>query len=270
MAGKIGALIDTCTRTLLERGGELGVSSELPVFIVGMPRSGTSLVEQILASHPSVMGAGELRDIGRCAERLKTRLNSTEDYPACLVELDQETASELAEQYLERLKSICTDEIRVTDKMPGNFLRLGLVAMLLPGARVIHCRRHPLDVCLSCYFQDFIRRSGLSYAFDLQNLGEYHTQYAKLMEHWRHVLPLRLLEVDYEQLVDEPEKMSRHLVEFCGLPWDPACLEYHKTQRNVWTASSWQVRQPIYTQSVGRWKHYETYLQPLKNALGWS
>ena len=146
MADEIRGLIKTCNKSLLERGEKFGISSELPVFIVGMPRSGTTLVEQILASHPSVLGAGELPLIGTYAASLPTRLNSTVGYPVCLPELDLETAKALAEPYLLHLKSLCTDEVRVTDKMPGNFLHLGLVALLLPNARIIHCRRDPLDL----------------------------------------------------------------------------------------------------------------------------
>jgi hypothetical protein len=152
------------------------------------------------------------------------------------------------------------------DKMPTNFWHLGLIALLLPKARVIHCRRDPLDVCLSCYFQNF--RGRLPFAYDLHDLGVYYRLYERLMDQWRRVLPLEMFEVDYEELLSNQELVSRDLVEFCGLAWDPACLEFHKSRRVVRTASNWQVRQPLFTSSLRRWKNYEQHLAPLKEALG--
>ena len=267
---RVTETIGTCTRALLDGGASLGVESELPVFIVGMPRSGTSLVEQILAAHPGIFGAGELADLGRIARDLPARLGSHADYPACIKELDRATCVQLADQYIGHLRSLCGEEVRVTDKMPGNFWHLGLIALILPTARVIHCRRHPLDVCLSCYFQNFTYADGLRYAFNLRNLGLYYRQYAKIMEHWRKVLPLPVMEVNYEELVTGQEEVSRKLVEFCGMPWDPACLDFGKNRRVIRTASVWQARQPIYATSVERWKHYEEFLRPLKEALAWT
>jgi tetratricopeptide (TPR) repeat protein len=280
-AARVDAMMAHCTPPLLQKGSELGDPSELPVLIVGMPRSGTTLVEQILASHPAVHGAGELPHIASIAKDLPQEVDPALGYPACLSKLNQPIARKFAAHYLEQLKSESQGVLRVTDKMPSNFLHLGLVAMLLPNARIIHCRRHPLDVCLSCYYRNFTTQTGLSYknlttqtglsyTFDLRTLGLYYKQYARLMDHWRQVLPLRMLEVDYEDLVDSQEDISRTLVEFCGLEWDSKCLEFHKTERDVRTASAWQVRQPIYSTSVGRWKHYDECLEPLKDALGWS
>jgi tetratricopeptide (TPR) repeat protein len=267
---RVAETIETFTSALLDGGASLGVESELPVLIVGMPRSGTSLVEQILAAHPGMFGAGELADFGRTARGLPARLGSSVGYPTCIKELDRETCTQLADEYIGHLRSLCGEEDRVTDKMPGNFWYLGLIALILPTAKVIHCRRHPLDVCLSCYFQNFTYADGLRYAFDLRNLGLYYRQYATLMEHWRKVLPLPFLEVDYEELVTGQEEVSRQLVEFCGMPWDPACLDFGKNRRVIRTASVWQARQPIYTTSVKRWKQYEEFLDPLKEALEWT
>ncbi len=189
-------------------------------------------------------------------------------YPECLRFLTPELISELAEAYLENLRSLCNDGtvLRVTDKMPGNFFHIGLISILFPHARIIHCRRDPLDACLSMYFQLF--NAGHHYSYDLDGLALFYSQYQQLMAHWRRVLPGRLIEVDYEGLVNNQENASRSLIEHCGLAWDDACLKFYKHQRPVLTASGWQVRQPIYKTSVKRWKHYEKYLEPLKEALG--
>ena len=242
------------------------IRSERPVFIVGMPRSGTSLVEQILASHPEIHGAGELTTVSYLATSLPQRLGTETLYPDCLTTLKQEAVDELACQYLGLLNELSPETRRVTDKMPGNFMFLGFIEQLFPGARVIHCRRNPMDTCLSCYFIDFAMP--LPYSYDLNDLGVYYRGYERLMEHWRQVISLPLYEVQYENLIDNPEKISRELVAFCGLEWDERCLRFHETKRVVATASYDQVRQPIYRKSVARWKHYERYLGPLKEALG--
>lgn len=242
-----------------------GAGSERPVFILGVPRSGTTLVEQILASHPQFHGAGELRKLTEIAEALPVRLESELDYPEAAAALDRGTALALAEEYLEALGTHAGEARRVSDKMPDNFLRLGLIAMLLPRARIIHCRRGALDACLSCYFQNFAGRHRFS--TDLTDLGHYHHHYERLMAHWREVLPGRVLEVDYEAIVAGLEEESRRLVEFCGLDWDPRCLAFHETERPVRTASQWQVRQPLFTTSAGRWRNYDKHLAPLRAAL---
>jgi hypothetical protein len=236
------------------------------VFIVGMPRSGTSLVEQILASHPNVFGAGELRDLQRLAEELPARVGAKEAYPACLVRLDGSAACALADEYLERIGRRSGAALRVTDKMPLNFLHLGLIAALFPRARIVHCIRDPLDVCVSCYCQDF--QGGPNFLWDLTDLGKFHGEYERLMAHWGSVLPLPILEVVYEELVDNLEAVSRRLISFCGLDWDDRCLAYHQNARAVRTASLVQVRQPVYKSSVGRWRHYAPHLRPLLEALG--
>lgn len=245
---------------------EFGVSSELPVLIVGMPRSGTSLVEQILASHPLVHGAGEIDDLRRMVRSLPHRLKTATPFPECVADLDRETVAALAHEYLARLHRRGDAALRVTDKLPGNYVRLGLVALLLPGARVIHCRRHPLDTCLSCYFQNFA--DGLRFTYDLSHLGLAYRGYRLLMGHWRRTLPVRMLDLCYEDLVTDLEAAARRLVAFCGLPWDERCLGFHEQVRPVDTTSFWQVRQPIYATSIGRWRLYRRHLKPLCEMLG--
>ena len=228
--------------------------SQRPVFIVGMPRSGTTLAEQILASHPKIAGAGELPFWNDAAAGYKSAA------------LDRRTNSgaiaKLAEDYLRLLADLSPNALRVIDKMPGNFLFLGLIHAALPNARILHMCRNPIDTCLSIYFQHF--EVTYSYANDLEDLAHYYTQYSRVMEHWRSVLPENaILDVPYEGLVEDQEAWSRKMLEFIGLPWDPICLEFHRTERAVITASKWQVRQKISKSSVGRWRHYEKFLGPL-------
>jgi Flp pilus assembly protein TadD len=244
---------------------DFGGDSELPVLIVGMPRSGTSLVEQILASHPELGGAGELNALRDQIRGLPALLGSDEPYPRCVEGLTAPQADELAEAYMEILRAYGPGASRVTDKMPGNYLRLGLLALILPKARILHCRRDPRDTCLSCYFHDFAH--GLSFAYDLANLGLVYRAHDRLMSHWRRVLPNPILEVGYEALVEDTEGVTREILAFCDLPWDARCLDFHRTRRSVRTASFWQVRQPIYRQAIGRWRDYRDYLGELFDAL---
>ena len=239
--------------------------SELPVFVVGMPRSGTSLVEQILASHSQAAGAGELWDLPNLVASLQVRRNRRDEYPASLRSMKAAELGKLAAPYLQRLARTDGKAIRVVDKMPQNFLHLGLIALLFPKARVIHCRRDPLDVCLSCYFQNFHRAN---FAWSLEDLGQYHAEYERLMAHWQDVLPLRMMEVRYEDLVTRQEELTRELVRFCGLEWEDSCLSFHKNSRRVQTASALQVRRPMYNSSIGRWHKYRTQLEPLRQSLG--
>lgn len=265
---EVSGLINTYTAELFSHYSGQGSDSELPVFIVGTPRSGTTLIEQVLAAHPRVHGAGELKFITEFVQALPKRLDKSEAYPGCLRFLTQELISELAEAYLENLRSYCGDGkvLRVTDKMPGNFYHSGLISIVFPRARIIHCRRDPLDACLSMYFQAF--NTSNYYSYDLTDLGVFYRQYRRLMAHWRSVLPGRLIEVDYEELVNHQEVVTRRLVAQCGLEWDDACLSFYQHRRPVLTVSGWQVRQPIYKTAVQRWKHYEKHLGPLKRALG--
>ena len=224
------------------------------------------LAHQILASHPDAAGAGELEDIHLIGEGLEERLPGAGPYPDCVPSLDGELGRRLAAGYLERLAVVSADAARVTDKLPANFKHLGLIALLFPRSRVVHCRREPMDTCFSIYFRRF--RAGHGYAFELGKLAHYYRHYVLLMEHWRRACPLPMLELGYEDLVGDVETWGRRLVAFCGLPWDERCLGFHRSERLVRTASLWQVRQPIYGTAVGRWKNYEAQLAPLKAALG--
>jgi hypothetical protein len=230
-----------------------------------MPRSGTTLVEQIISSHPLVKGAGELLRLPRCARMIPSRLGINTPYPFYLKDLDSQMARTIAQEYLDSLPLRMEGELRVTDKLPTNFLYIGLIATLFPNAHIIHCLRDPMDVCLSIYFQLFT--PSVSYAFDLSEIGFFYRQYERCMAHWRGVPGLRLHEINYSNLIDNQETVSRKMIEFIGLKWDERCLEFHKTRRNVKTASLWQVRQPIYKSSVERWRNYEKHLGPLMDAL---
>ncbi len=240
----------------------VGGASELPVFIVGMPRSGTTLTEQIAASHSRVFGAGELQDIGRIVDALageSKRLVGAH-------QADAELAARLAHGHLLGLQRKAGGAVRAIDKMPDNVLHLGLIAQLYPGARVIFCTRDARDISLSCYFQLFA--DGLHpFSYDLADCGGRTSEVNRAIAHWRRVLPLKMHEVNYETLVGDLEGESRRLIAFLGLEWEPACLDFHRTERTVATISHWQVRQPLYTASVGRWRHYERHLTPLFRAL---
>jgi hypothetical protein len=262
---RIGRIIAACGSNLLCTGSHADNASDLPVFIVGMPRSGTSLVEQILDSHPQIHGAGELTDIAKIAESLSACIDSGTPYPECLGELSTELLDRIAEPHLAKLRQLNASALRITDKMPHNFLYLGLVQKLFPHARVIHVLRHPLDTCVSIFFQEF--SSEHAYAYDLRHLAGYYQQYERLMQHWERALRLPMLEVRYEDLVDNQERESRRMLEFLGLPWDRQCLDFFRNKRHVATPSYDQVRQPIYASSVERWRRYDRYLEPLKTAF---
>jgi tetratricopeptide (TPR) repeat protein len=264
---QVDALIESYNPELMARAPRTRIASQRPVFIVGMPRSGTSLVEQILASHPAVFGAGELSVMKNIASDLPAILASQAPYPRCLSELRQGHVDKMAQRYLAHIEALSLDAIRVIDKMPSNFLELGLINLLFPEAYVIHCVREPLDTCLSCYFQSF--GPGLSFTSDLSSLGTYYRQYQRLMDHWNKVLDIALMEVRYEELIADQEGISRALLAFCGLEWDERCLRFYDTERIVNTASNNQVRRPLYKQSMDRWKNYEAYLTPLKEALNY-
>jgi tetratricopeptide (TPR) repeat protein len=262
---EIDAIIEAHTAAFMASAPRAMRHSDKPVFVVGMPRSGTSLVEQILSSHRSVFGAGELPDIWQMVSGLPAVLGSPHAYPRCLPALRQNQADALACQYLDHLSALAPASRRVVDKMPGNFWYLGLIALLFPEAHVIHCLRDPLDTCLSCYFQDFSRSH--PYSYDLAQLGRYYRDYRRLMNHWQQVLTIPVLDVHYEALIDNQEAVSRQLVEFIGLDWDANCLKFHDKLRFVATASYDQVRRPLYKGSVGRWRNYQRHLGPLIETL---
>ncbi len=260
-------LIHTFDSEFFARQTRYGSDSEVPVFIVGMLRSGTTLVEQIISSHSRAHGAGELRKIGDIVNAMSARFKGSVSYPGYTKHISARAMNVLAKSYEDRLRrGTCTDVLRISDKMPQNFFHLGFISLLFPKARVIHCRRHPMDICLSNYFQYY--GPGSDPAYDLSGIGAYYRQYDRLMTHWRKVLPLRMYEIQYEELIANTQDNVMELIRFLDLKWEERCLSFHQNRRAVQTASTWQVRQPIYTRSVNRWQNYEEFLGPLKKSLG--
>ncbi len=242
-----------------------GDSSGVPIFVLGMPRSGTTLTEQIIASHPEMYGAGELPDLLRIAHR-KTD-PATNSFPDNLRYLDHATLTAWGAEYIAGLKQRAPNAKHITDKMPANFFVVPLIHLMLPNAKIIHVNRNPVDTCLSCFTRLFNRKQ--EHTYDLAELGRYYADYARLMAQWRKVLPAgAFLDVRYEDIVADQEKQARRLLDYCGLEWNAACLEFHKTKRQIRTASVTQVRQPIYNTSVERWRKYEKFLKPLLDELG--
>lgn len=240
-------------------------ATEAPVFIVGMPRSGTTLVEQILGSHPEVYASGELTALSS-AFRRRLGVDFRLDFARSAAALSPAELRQLGKQYLAEIRTPAGTAKRITDKMPSHFVLLGLIHVLFPQARIIHCRRDSLDTCVSCFTTLF--KSGQVFSYDLRELGEYYRLYEQMMAHWHKLLPAgTMLEIQYEQLVGNPGTWARKLVEYCGLRWDPVCLEFNVSRRAVRSASAYQVRQPMYSSSVGRWRAYADYLEPLRGVL---
>ena len=262
----IDALIETFDAKFFAERRDFGLDTDTPVFILGMPRSGTTLVEQIMCSHPQVYGAGELKRLYELFVGLRERLATPVRMPHTVRFADRSMANEVAGEYLAYLRGFDGEARYITDKMPFNFRALGFLALLFPKARIIHCRRDPLDICLSCYFARF--KEQLDFSFNLVEIGRYYRDYERLMAHWRTVVRNPMVEVHYEELISNQEGETRRLLDFCGLEWDDRCLDFHKTNRPVLTASNWQIRQPIYRSSIGRWRNYSEFLQPLFAALG--
>jgi tetratricopeptide (TPR) repeat protein len=258
---QVKQMVEPFTPEFFERRRDWGEPSEIPVFIVGMPRSGTTLVQQIAASHPQVHGAGELPDIHDIAKSF-----GGTDVLSIPLGWKRGPVKEAAKRHLQRLQSMNGAACRIIDKTPGNVYRIGLIALLFPAARIIQCRRDARDTCLSYYFQWF--DSGNVASYDLAHCAHEYLATERMLDHWRDVAPLRILDVKYEELVADLDGQSRRLISFLGLPWDPACLEFHRTRSTVFTSSVWQVRQPLYQRSVGRWRHYEKHLGPLFEVLG--
>lgn len=252
------------TRERIEALRGAGSDSSTPIFVLGMPRSGTTLTETILASHPDVYGAGELPDLLQViAEPLG---NPAVGYPLNMEFMTHADLTRMGQRYVQQLKQRAPDAPHITDKMPANYLGVGMIHLMLPNARIVHVRRNPVDTCVSAFTRLFNRSQHQSY--DLRELGKYYMDYLSIMAHWREVLPAgSFYEIQYEDLVANQEEESRKLVAFCGLDWNDACLDPHKTERNVKTASVTQVRQPVYKTSVERWRVYEKFLGPLLEEL---
>jgi tetratricopeptide (TPR) repeat protein len=248
----------TFTQSFFAQRRDYGVSDETPVFIVGMLRSGTTLVEQILSSHPAVCGAGELNDLHQLLFRVGGNHGP-------IMALSRDDSVSLADEYLRRLSRFSAGVSHVTDKMPANFIYIGMIRLLFPRAKIIHCKRDPLDTCVSIFKQYFSGQH--KYAYDLEELGQYYSLYRDLMAHWHSVLPGYIHDVEYETLIAGQEDETRKLLDFCALPWDDACLSFYKHDRSIQTASLAQVRQPIYKDSIEKWRRYERYLGPLLHAL---
>ncbi len=248
-------ITDTYTKEYIESFKGKGNDSDIPVFIVGMPRSGTTLTEQILSSHPDVFGAGELYNLSDVEQKHGL--------------LNQENCKKLGDKYLDLTRAIEENSQkakRITDKMPSNYMRIGQIVATLPNAKIIHCRRNPMDTCLSCYKQLFAR--GHYWSYNLKEMANYYKHYENMMAHWRKVLPKeRFLEIDYEETVQNLERQARKLIDYAGLDWNEACLTPHKTKRSILTASKGQVRKPVYTSSIDAWKRYKKQLEPLSNEL---
>jgi tetratricopeptide (TPR) repeat protein len=253
------SIIRTFTPEFMEKHASLGLQTDLPVFIVGMIRSGTTLVEQILSSHPQV-GAG-----GEQSYWLEDRLQAFKD--ALSGKFQPEAAQKFAIDYQTLLEALAPDKKRVTDKMPTNYLALGLIHLLYPNARIVCCHREPVDNCLSIYTTAYVQGSP-GYAHSRENIVFAYREYERLMNHWKQVLPAdRLMEVLYEDMVDDAENVTRRLVDFVGLEWDDACLGHDKTKGVVKTPSLWQARQPIYRSSLERWRNYEPWLGTFRDLI---
>lgn len=244
-----------------------GHPSAMPIFVLGMPRSGSTLTEQIISAHPDVYGAGEIKMLNFSIGTLRQQNPSIPPYPAMIGELKPGHYQAIAHTYLDRISRYSDTALKVTDKMLTNYFFCGLIHLLFPNAKIIHTRRDPMDTCLSCYTKLF--KEDMPHTYDLQELGGYYRMYEGLMEHWWQVLPDGvMLDLKYETLVNDFDEEVRKLIDFCGLDWNDACLRFHESDRPVKTASVAQVRKPIFTGSIGKWKNFENQLAPLHEALG--
>ena len=265
--GRVRAQVETCTRELFERRQGVGLDCRDPIFIVGLPRAGSTLLEQILASHSQVEGTMELHNILALAQRLRGRAAERKSrYPGILHDLDGDYFRRFGEQYINDTRAYRGIAPLFIDKMPNNFVHIGLIRLILPNARVIDARRNPMACCFSCYQQLF--GEGQEFTYGLEEVGRYYRAYVRLMDHWDEVLPGFVLRVMHEDVVDDLETQVRRILEFCDLPFEENCIHYHMTERNIRTPSSEQVRQPIYRAGIDRWRHYEAHLNPLREALG--
>ena len=255
------------TPTAIKQKEGCGDPSPVPIFVLGMPRSGTTLIEQILASHPLVHGAGELPTFAAVGSTLRSPDGNAIPYPDFIPALDAAAIRQIGQRYVSELARLAPGAQHVTDKMPSNFFFVGLIHLALPNARVIHVIRDPVDTCISCFSKLF--GAPQDHTYDLAELGRYYRRYAALMAHWRRVLPSgRILDVRYEDVVADLEGQAKRIIAHCGLTWNNQCLSFHRTERVVHTLSARQVRQPIYTSAIGRWRVYEPFLGPLLAELG--
>jgi len=253
-------IINSFTLGLARKTREWGLYDHKPIFVLGMPRSGTSLVEQILSSHSHVFGVGELADLFNIAKAIQSKSSSGSPYPVCIDEIKHADILGFGLEYLSNLRTK-SDAPRVVNKALINHQFIGLILMIFPNATIIYTKRDPIDTCLSCFFKNFT--NGMEFSFNLVTLAEYYNGYQKLLTHWKKLYPGRIHEVEYEQMTANPESTIREILDYCSLPWDSQCLNFHDTNRSVSTASKYQVRMPIYKSSVARWKNYEKQLQPL-------
>ena len=260
----IDRMIKVYSERFFQRKHGWGSASRLPVFIVGMYRSGSTLVEQILSSHALVHGAGELQAIPAVHFSIGLQLKYANPYPECMSLFDEKMAQEYSARYLQELALNNPSAVRITDKAPINFLQIGLIKSLFPDARIIHCQRNPLDSCISLLFHYFQNQK---YSFDLTELGQYYMDYQRIMSHWQKLFPGEIFTVQYEDLVMDQERVSKQIIDYLGLEWDEKCLDFHNNERVVMTPSNIQVRQPMYKNSMNRWKPYEKHLQPLIEVL---
>ncbi|MET0335161.1 MAG: sulfotransferase [Rhizobacter sp.] len=264
LAARVDTLIATCTREFFAQRRGFGLGADQPVFIVGLPRSGTTLTEQILSAHPQLHGAGELPALARLAVQVA---GSTDEAAHAATRLDLGTSRATAGTYLHRLRNGAPKgRLRISDKSPLNFFHLGFAALLFPNARVVHCHRSLPDTALSIWMENFNEEQ--HYATDFGDLAFFAAQYQRLMAHWREVLPLQMLELRYEDMVADSDTQSRRLIDFAGVAWHERCLQFHTVERAVQTPSRWQVREPIYARSVGRWQAYAEHLPELVQAFG--
>jgi tetratricopeptide (TPR) repeat protein len=260
------------TRELIEAKSAGGDPARSPIFVLGMPRSGTTLVEQIIVSHPAAYGAGELQTFNDVVLTVRGPDGNTIPYPEFVPAASPAALKQIGTRYLALVRELTERDRpaaaeRITDKMPSNYYFAGLIHLALPNAVIIHTVRDPVDTCISCFSKLFSAEQ--SHTYDLGELGRYYKRYEQLMAHWRRVLPAgRILDVRYEDVVADLEGQARRIIAHCGLPWDDRCLAFHKTDRPVRTASATQVRKPIYKSAIGRWRVYEPHLGPLLEALG--
>jgi hypothetical protein len=265
----MGAITGAFDARRLAEVGRVGATDDAPIFIVGLPRSGTTLVDRILSSHSQVQSLGEINDLSYALIALAQRAEEADSGTPDRLELIRRSAqldfAALGSDYLRRVAGYPRDKPRYIDKTPWNFLYLGLIALALPRARIIHLRREPMDSCFALYKTLF--RSGSPYSYDLGDLTRYYLAYHQLMEHWRRVLPGRFMDLDYECLVQSQESATRELLDWCGLPFEPQCLEFYRNTAPAATASAAQVREPIHARSIGIWKHFATRLAPLAAVL---